>query len=403
MATLIGVGLVLRGVLIATTAGTSDLGLWEWFAMAFQTYGPAEAYVQVSGLNHPPLAIWLVSALEAAGPLRVMLRGSQVIADIATSFLLIAIARRTGFDPRLAATLFFLSPVAILTSSLHTNTDSLVATICCAVVLLMLDGRHAAAGAMLGVAISIKVVALLPLPLLLLASGARGRTRFSIACAAVVMAACLPVLAAEPAAFIRNVMAYGGSGAAWGLALPLQTMGAIAKALEWWDVRAWSYSAADAYAEAARIFVIASIAVVTLAWSRTRSILELPAAVALVFLASVTVAPRVTQGYFIWFLPLLMFAVRPVLAVTVYAAASLQLVVNYTLYAQGFRWTLIDLSNMSQPWWVPRAVTVVGAPLLLLSAIALVTGLRQIVRAPSLAGRPAEERAAAQRGGGWTK
>jgi len=374
MTWIVVIGVALRVLLMATTGGTSDLGLWEEFARAVGQYGITGAYAHTVRLNHPPLGALVAYGLASIGPLSITLRAFCAVCDIATALIVSGIARRLGANRKLAAALFFLSPVAILTSSFYCNTDSLLVTLLTASILLTLDRRHAAAGVVFACACGVKVVPMLALPLLLIA----GRTRFAAGFSAAMAVIFVPAFARDPLHFIGNVLAYAGSGEMWGLALPGTLAGAAGTFLHVPALRAAGYALGDVYIKAGRLFILAAVAIVTWIWSRNPRAERLPAAVTLCFLGAITAAPRVTLGYFLWFLPMLPFALPRRVAIAVNAIASLQLCVDYTLYSHGFPWTFADLGTPTNPWWLGRAVDVAGLPLWLMCIFAFVTGARAL-------------------------
>ena len=369
-------GAALRVLLIATTGGTSDLGMWDGFVRAVEQYGFTGAYAYAPRLNHPPLGMLVVWGLDGVGPLAITLRGFSALADAGTALLVAAIARRLGVDGRLPAALFFLSPVAILTSSYYCNTDSFLVTLVVASVLLLLAERPVTAGVLFACACGIKIVPVLVLPLLLM----HGRTRFAAAFGAASAAIFVPVLLHDPVHFVMKVVAYAGSGHSWGLALPATLAGATGKVLNLPTLRALGYQLGDLYNATARVFILAAVLWVTWTHWRNRIREALPAAVTLGFLAAIAAAPRVTLGYFVWLLPMLPFTFSRRMSVAINAVASVQLIFQYTLYSHGFPWRFADLGTPTNPWWLGRAADVAGLPLWLLLLWALFIGTRALRR-----------------------
>lgn len=367
------VGLFLRALVIATTGGTSDLWLWQSFAEAVQQYG-FSAYAHLQRLNHPPLGALLVWSLYKIGPLSLTLRISQVLADVASAIVISKIALRLNVDQRFAAALYFLSPAVILTSSFFCNTDSLLAALMAGAVLMVLDKRYAFAGALLACGCGVKIVPVLALPLFFLAAG-KGRLRFAIAFVIVVGVIFLPVFAYAPVSFTRNVLGYQGSGEMWGLALPATLGGAASKVLHWERLRVMCYHLAGMYIGITRYCVIAIVAFVTWTWWRKGDIDRFPAALTLLLLGAITVAPRATLGYFVWFLPLLPFTFKRSVTLFIHAVASVQLAADYTLFSLGQGRWFANLGNTTNPWWLGRAVDVIGVPLWALCIWLSTTGL----------------------------
>jgi hypothetical protein len=364
-------GLALRAAMIACTAGTSDLWLWEMFARAVDQYGLA-AYAHVERLNHPPLGAFLIWTLYKLGPLAITLRAFQALADVGAAVSIYKIAQRLNVAPRFAAGLYFLSPVAILTSCFFCNTDSTLVALIAAAVLMLISRRYALAGMLLACACGIKIVPVLAFPLFFLAAR-EGRLRITAAFTAVSCTIFLPVLAYAPVSFLHNVIGYRGSGEMWGLALPATIGGAAATVLGFTRLRALLYHLGDVYIAITRYCVLGIVALAT--WiCRNVDELRFPAALTLLFLGAITVAPRVTLGYFLWFLPFLPFTFKRSLTLTIQAIASLQLIADYRLFSLGTRPWFVNLGR-SDPWWLGRAIDVLGIPLWCLCIWSLAAGL----------------------------
>jgi hypothetical protein len=371
------VGLLIRVAVIAATRGTSDLWFWRLFVNAFDQYGFG-AYGHVSRLNHPPLGALLVWGLDKIGPLSLTLRVSQVLADVVTTVSISGIARHLNVDHRFAAGLFFLSPVAILTSSFFCNTDSLLAALTVAAVWMLLEERYALAGVLLACGCGVKIVPALVLPLFFLFAKS-GRARFAAGFLIVAGVIFLPVLLYDPISFTQNVLGYRGSGEMWGLALPAILSGAAATILGWSRLRLLSYHLAGVSIDMTRYCVAMVVGLVTWVWWRREHDIRFPAAVTLLLLGATTVAPRVTLGYFVWFLPLLPFTFKRSQTLLVHAVASVQLIADYTLYSLGSESWFVNFGN-AKPWWFARAIDILGIPLWCLCWWLLTTGLIAMYR-----------------------
>jgi hypothetical protein len=377
LGTILIAGLALRAAVIAFTAGTSDLWLWDAFAKALDHYGLA-AYAHVERLNHPPLGAFLVWALYKLGPLSITLRASQAVADVLAAVAIYKIAERLDAPPRFAAGLYFLSPVAILTSSFFCNTDSTLVALIAVAVLMLIGRRYALAGVILACACGIKIVPVLTFLLFFLAAR-EGRLRFTAAFAIVSGAIFLPVLAYAPVSFLHNVLGYRGSGEMWGLALPATVGGAAATVLGLTRSRALLYHLGDVYIGITRYCVLAIVGLTT--WiSRNVDDVRFPAAVTLLLLGSITVAPRATLGYFLWFLPFLPFTFTRRVTLLIHTIASVQLIADYSLFSLGTRPWFVNLGK-TDPSWLGRAIDVLGIPLWCLCIWCLATGLIAMSRA----------------------
>jgi hypothetical protein len=373
-------GLALRALVITFTAGTSDLWLWDSFAKALDQYG-LFAYAHVERLNHPPLGAFLVWALYKLGPLAITLRAFQAVAEVAAAVSIYKIAQRLNVPPRFAAGLYFLSPVAILTSSFFCNTDSTLVALMAIAVLLLINRRYALAGVILACACGVKIVPVLAFPLFFL-TAREGRLRFTTGFAAMSGVIFLPVLAYAPVSFIHNVLGYRGSGEMWGLALPATVGGAAATLLGFSYLRGILYHLGEVYIAITRYCVLAIVALVT--WiGRNVDEVRFPAALTLLLLGAITVAPRATLGYFLWFLPFLPFTFKRSLTLTIHTVASLQLIVDYRLFSLGTRPWFVNLGRTDLSW-LGRTIDVLGIPLWCICIWSLATGLIIMSRASRL-------------------
>jgi len=175
---------------------------------------------------HPPfmihaLAGWGALSRISGLPIGFWLRFTCAAADVGSLVLVMRMLRSTRRDPgtQIALALFAASPIAILVSGFHGNTDPIMIFF----VLLSvwyLESRRPAwlAGAALGMAASIKILPVLLAPAALLSlPGPRLRIGFAAGAVAVFLAASMPVLAEAPELVITRVLGYGSQSGPWGL------------------------------------------------------------------------------------------------------------------------------------------------------------------------------------------
>jgi len=238
IAWLVGAGL--RALLVLFSEGTLDVPVWQAHARSISERGLAATYGGgVYIFNHPPLAgliqarLWELCQVTGL-PYRIALRAPTAVLDAGTAWMLVQLlgqAHSAGLREAryLLGTLYWVSPLAILFSAQHGNTDSIVAFSVLGALLLGLRGRTALAGAIFGLGLAIKIPGLLALPALLLAlEDARARLRFAAAALAVAFVAYLPGLIPDAGAVWRAVFLYPGlriqttSGTQiWGLSIVL--------------------------------------------------------------------------------------------------------------------------------------------------------------------------------------
>jgi len=357
--------LCLKLLLAASTAGSNDAITWEHNLITLRTAGFAELYrsgvqydspdgrpSQRQAFIHPPAVLHglrLLGALqEASGwPLRFWLRAAGALADLGTLMLLRGMFR----ERRGALLLLALSPVSILISGFHGNTDPimmffLVAAVCCA-------GRERvlSSGSAFGFACSVKLIPVIfAAGILLHLRDAAARSRWASAAVAVWIALALPYLAQEPALILRSMLAYSGATGLWGLSL-ISTV-----------------SGADRYyLPVAKWIAVLGAAGLPLLWKRT-----LFAQAGLSAFSFLLLSPAFGLQYLAWTIPWtvllsrhwmrLYMAVTASVAIAVYAAASEKTVAG--LYAD-----LLDPAHFPAlilmgivSWILIAAITLCWAP-----------------------------------------
>jgi hypothetical protein len=220
---------VVKLYLALTTAGTLDAAAFADHLSKIEQYGGLGAY-HVRGafdnpFNSPP---FIVHALRALGwlsdttrlPFAFWLRFPCVVADAASLLLTWQLLAR--LQPRRDLTrpllLVALSPVAVILSGFHGNTDPImICFVLLAVWLAERGGRGLSAGAAFGLALSIKVAPLLYAPAFLCyLPDWRRRFRFCAAVALVWLACATPYVWQEPLTIARAVFGYGSLYGNWG-------------------------------------------------------------------------------------------------------------------------------------------------------------------------------------------
>jgi hypothetical protein len=220
--------LLLKLVLALSTAGSNDARTWEHDLIALRTSGFAELYrsgVQYHSPDgslsqrqvfiHPPAVL---HALRILGN-RFWLRAICALADAGTLVLIWKMSRRMVGN-RAQMLMLALSPVSILISGFHGNTDPIMMFFLVAAVFYAERGNSIRAGAAFGLACSVKLIPLIFAPAILLyLPGLRPRFKWLAASLAVWIVLALPYLAQEPALILKSMLAYGGATGLWGFSL----------------------------------------------------------------------------------------------------------------------------------------------------------------------------------------
>ena len=225
-AALLLAGFALRVGVALASRGTNDIHTWEGFGAAIAHAGLLGHYgeIRVDGfpMNHPPLAAYyavgvraLASGLEL--PFALIFKLPMIAADVAIAAALGWVAGRDR-RPSLALTAAYaLSPLGVLISAYHGNTDCAATALALAAALLLTRGFPAAAGLALAAAMNVKLIPILLLPALLLqCRDTRAAGRFAAALALGLLPF-LPFVAAQPLAFYQATLGRGSELNLWGL------------------------------------------------------------------------------------------------------------------------------------------------------------------------------------------
>lgn len=231
--------------LALTTVGTSDAVWWTRQLDIIRQFGGVAVY-HIRGeypntFNHPP---FMIHALRALGwlatqtnlSLAFWLRFACIVADAGSLFLAWRVAGRThGLRPSTCALLVFaLSPVAIVISGFHGNTDPLMIFFVMLAIYLT-DCRANATrhritgetryritsatlgGLAFGAALSLKIAPLIFVPAFFFyLPTPKERARFFGAAAALFFVGALPYLLLDPLAIARSLFGYGSIYGNWG-------------------------------------------------------------------------------------------------------------------------------------------------------------------------------------------
>ena len=344
-----------KAALSLTTYGTNDVLFWEANIRKIQSEGGLALYrdgavptlgkkqYRVERFNQPPFMVhafraWGVAAALSGIPFRVWLRVTSAVADIGILLLVCGIL---GTGKRLALSRLLqiaLSQVLILASGFHGNTDSVMIFFLLLSIYLIQTGRSDwKAGAALGMAANIKVVAVIFTPVILLYLPAtRRRVEFALSAAGIWLAGSMPYLAQDPALVIRSVFGYNSSGSGyWGLS-------AIAALV--------SKEALEAYRTFGKALALAAVFVASLGvhlWARRASLFLRCAFIAFLFLF---VLNGFGPQYLVWLVP--WSAALPWKKVRWhYALSSVFLCTFYGVWSRG-KWYIANL--MEQGTRPPR-------------------------------------------------
>jgi len=222
VAVLFAVGLLVRIVLVTASPGTVDVEVWAGHAREIERLGLVAYYRGGEFIfNHPPLAGWSIAGLhriaeQGGPPFPFLLRAPFVLVDAATAWgvvTLAGLATRPGLRAHrvLIGALYWISPLSIVFSAHHGNTDSAVACSLVWSVVAFARGRPGWAGVALGLGLWIKIPGLLAAPaLFLVLPDLEARIRFAGALGATALVGFAPALLVDAGALFGAVFGYSG-------------------------------------------------------------------------------------------------------------------------------------------------------------------------------------------------
>lgn len=293
------VSTVLKLLLAARTFGTNDVHYWAMFAQGVRDRGPVGIYGIPSLVfyNHPPLAGWFLVAVnrvvDLGLPFPFVIRAPACLADAGSTLLLFEILRhrRTAREATAAAVLFAASPLMLIVSGFHGNTDPVfIFASLLTVYLVTVRGQHLGGGIAFGLAVSIKLVPIVLAPLLLvllLRRGLRATTRFTAGGLLVFLVLWLPVLVLRGPEFTAQVLNYSGVALSqWG----------IPQLLAW---RGVSSGGVSEFRDATRLpaLLIAAVVPAVLVWRRPQTS---TVAFGLSFCLFLLLSPAFSMQYLVW-------------------------------------------------------------------------------------------------------
>lgn len=368
--------LAFKLVIAATTYGTNDIRHWTDFVNGVASRGPVGVYgisFEHSFYNHPPVIGYLLELVNFGRhhgfSIQFTIRAVASLADVGSTLLVFELLRRRRSlsEASWAAGLVALSPILIIISGFHGNTDPIFVLFTLLALYLLADrDKPLAGGLSMGIAIGIKIVPVVAVPTLLVLALTRGRrtlVRFSAGFAAAFLLTWLPALIGEGHAVRKDVLGYAGSGISqWGLI----------QIGHWFGDPGW----ANFLTGTGRFPVVLLCALVpaALVWRRPSMAAE---AVGLSLVGFLFLSPAFGCQYLVWAMAaayLLNFG----WATAYNLGAGLVLFKVYTRWAHGFPWNHAN-------YWGLVGIELIGALLLWGSlGILSVLGVRRI-----LSGSPA--------------
>ena len=273
--------------------------------------------------HSPPLihVLLLMKRLERASglPVRFWLRFCCAWADLASLVLL----WKLGVRSIAALLMTALSPVSLMISGFHVNTDPVVVFAVLWSVYLADSRRFAWAGVALGAALSVKLTALLFVPALFVAVGVRRSVTIGGVALAWFCVFSLPFIVEFPATIGASVSGYIGSGRIWGIHAASVIVGA--HGAEMWY---------DKFGKIVALGAVGISALIVRYKGRQNAVLNNCGLSAAFFLV---LTPRFGVQYLAYLVPWLAVA-PPLVRAGFHAVSGVFLAAFYTWGSRGFPW-----------------------------------------------------------------
>jgi hypothetical protein len=355
------IALMLKLMIAFNSFGTNDVVSFYGFAKALSQHGLEWTYRHIIYFNHPPLIAYYLRAIYQLShqpffrdnglTFPFLLRLPGIIADLIT---VVALCWMTGQDrqfrmPTWALALFALSPVSIMVTGFHGNTDPVMVMLLVLASLFCLRGKSARCGLFLALSCQIKIIPLLLLPIFFFFWLPRRRVvSFSLSFVLVSLVLWAEPLLKFPTLFARNVLLYGSYWGIWGITywLRLTNLAMFRMETFFYDI-----SPMESFVVTVLKLIIIA-AVLMIAWRRRnlgeRALFD---SVAYAWIVFFVFAPGVCAQYMVWLAPFAL-VLSPVFYGWLAASSSLFLFFFYNVNAGQFPWYGV-ISDGRHGDWAP--------------------------------------------------
>ena len=372
---IVGLALIAAAVKLAiayNTLGTNDTAFFHGFAKALNQHGLEWTYQHFRLFNHPPLiayylrGIYVLTEREWCREFGIhfpfLLRLPGIIADFFVVLILLRLTRTGTRIPHWALALFALSPVSIMVSGYHGNTDSVMVLFLVWAAAASVWAMPILSGVLLALSCQVKVVPLLFLPALIFFWMTRSKgTHFLIAFAALTALLWAEPLLNFPVVFMRNVLGYSSYWGTWGVSYLLRLTG-----LQAFSGTELFHLSFGQQVVSLTLKIVIGVSALVISWRRQ----DLPGgalmySIAYIWIVFFALAPGGGAQYLIWLAPFILMLSAPFYA-WLLVASSIFLFRFYDVISHGLPWfagnSTTDLVRFWAPWTLlPWAVLIIGA------------------------------------------
>lgn len=326
--------LVIKLFIASTTIGTNDIFYWMLFYKYAMLYGGTALYHAIQIFNHPPLMIhviclwgWLARITHLSFPL--VLRSFGIIADFLSVFCLYSILRHQRIaHSTWSFFLMILSPIAIMISGFHGNTDPIMIFFVILSIYFLQQSNKLIflilAGCALGIATNIKIVPLLFYPAFFFSiDGFKQKFVFFVVTGIVFLIGGMPYLAQDPLFILHRLITYNGIYGHWGISHLLQL-----SHIQLFNIL---------YFKFAKFVLILLIIIFSFVLNRRSYNTPLLTQCAFIMFLFFCFTPSFALQYLVWLIPFTVI-LSTSSAVLLNCAGGLFLFMAYTYWSQGFPW-----------------------------------------------------------------
>ena len=341
-------------VLIAlNTFGSNDVAAFYIFARSLHDHGLEWTYrngvpwgSNLPVFNHPPLTAYyleLIGNLSSNGFCRTygftfpfFLRLPGIIADMVVVWILSRVSATSGAlrVPAWALALFALSPVSLMVSGFHGNTDPVMVMFLVVAAYTALRSRPVLCGIFFALSCQIKIVPLLFFPIFFFFwFSKQAALRFAISWVVVTIALWIQPLLLFPGLFARNVLSYGSYWGCWGITYLLRLT-------RYSEFNVIGFVKLPAAASLVAAFLKTSIAVIVMVigWRRRQlNATTMTRSIAYAWLVFFALSPGFCSYYLVWLAPFVVL-LSPAFYALLTAATSIFLFIFYDTLAGGLPW-----------------------------------------------------------------
>lgn len=342
------------------TFGTNDVLTFYLFGRTIAENGLAAMYQSTVLFNHPPLTAYYLQwiyelqrlpMLENAGvTFAFLLRLPGILADFLVILVLLDLERRSlRFRfPAWALVLFAVSPVSLMVSGYHGNTDPVMVCFLVLATYFCVRDNAILSGICFALSVQVKIIPLLLLPVFFFFwVNRRSLIRFSLPALIVSIVLWAQPLFQFPGLFIKNVLSYSSFWGIWGISYLIRLTG-------WKQFAEVSFfdlsPAQNLVINLCKGLII--VIVLFLAWRRrwddSRNLWD---TIGLVWLVFFVFAPGICTQYLIWLAPFVLL-LSPRLYAALTAGSAIFAFVFYDTISHGLPWFRGISTNAINSHWV---------------------------------------------------